>query len=94
MAEGRNKRHFDAALDEQNLQFDRRIAQLENDLVKAAETNLENKRHRNEVIGQWTIEQEEAENIDQAFQQCHCDTVRSCLAQLPGLSWFEASASS
>ena len=63
VAEARNKRHFDAALDEQNLQLDRRIAQLENDLVKAAGANLENRRHHNEMMEQWTIEHQEAENI-------------------------------
>ena len=70
VADARNKRHFDAALDEQNLRLDHRIAQLENDLVKAAETNFENRRRHNEMMEQWNNEQQEAKNIDQAFQQC------------------------
>ena len=70
VAQGCNQRHFDSALDDQSLMFDRRIAQLENDLVKAAETNAKNCRHRNEMMEQWTIEQQEAEETDQAFQQC------------------------
>ena len=70
VANARDQRRFDAALDEQNLRLDHRMAQLENDLVKAAETNFENKRHHNEMMEQWNIEQQEAETIDQAFQQC------------------------
>ena len=57
-------------MDGQSLLFDRRISQLENDLVKAAETNAENRRHHNEMMEQWTIEQQEADETDKAFQQC------------------------
>lgn len=70
VAHGRNQRHFDAALDEQNLALDRRMSQLENDLVKAAEEHATTRSNHNEMIAQWQIEQQEAEEIDQAFQQC------------------------
>ncbi|CAK9008145.1 unnamed protein product [Durusdinium trenchii] len=52
VTQARNERHFDSALDDQCLFFDRRISQLENDLVKAAEANAETRRHHNEMIEQ------------------------------------------
>ncbi|CAK9000580.1 unnamed protein product [Durusdinium trenchii] len=70
VAQTRNERHFDGALDDQYLFFDRRISQLENDLVKAAEANAETRRHHNEMMEQWRLEQQEAEEIDQSFRQC------------------------
>ncbi|CAK8999667.1 unnamed protein product [Durusdinium trenchii] len=69
VAQARNERHFDSALDDQCLFFDRRISQLENDLVKAAEANAETHRHHNEMMEQWRLEQQEAEEIDQSFRQ-------------------------
>ncbi|CAK9052554.1 unnamed protein product, partial [Durusdinium trenchii] len=70
VAQARNERHFDSALDDQCLFFDRRISQLENDLVKAAEANAETRRHHNEMMEQWRLEQQEAEEIDHSFRQC------------------------
>ncbi|CAK9008180.1 unnamed protein product [Durusdinium trenchii] len=70
VAQARNKRHFDSALDDQCLFFDRRISQLKNDLVKAAKANAETRRHHNEMMEQWRLEQQEAEEIDHSFRQC------------------------
>ena len=81
VAHGRNQRHFDAALDEQNLALDRRMSQLENDLVKAAEEHATTRSNHNEMIAQWQIEQQEAEEIDQAFQQCQAHLSR-CFREL------------
>ena len=63
VAQARNQRHFDSALDDQSLLFDRYISQLENDLVKAAEAHAETRRHHNEMMEQWRIEQQEAEEM-------------------------------
>ena len=38
--------------------------------MKAGEANAETRRHHNEMMEQWHLEQQEAEEIDQSFRQC------------------------